>query len=46
VFGAAVADNLRYAAADIRGEVIPGCGHYVAEERPAQVAELILDFLT
>ncbi len=46
VFGAAVADNLRHAAADIRSEVITGCGHYVTEERPAQVAELILDFLT
>jgi pimeloyl-ACP methyl ester carboxylesterase/quinol monooxygenase YgiN len=45
VFGAAVAGNLRHAAADIRSEVITGCGHYVTEERPAQVAELILDFL-
>lgn len=46
VFGAAVAANLRHAAADVRSEVLAGCGHYVTEERPAQVAELILDFLT
>lgn len=46
VFGAAVAGNLRHAAANIRSEVITGCGHYVAEERPAEVARLILDFLT
>jgi pimeloyl-ACP methyl ester carboxylesterase/quinol monooxygenase YgiN len=45
VFGAAVADNLRSAATNLRNVVIPNCGHYVAEERPADVAELIIDFL-
>jgi len=46
VFGSAVADNLRSAAANLRSMVIPDCGHYVAEERPADIANLIADFLT
>ena len=45
VFGAAVAGNLRNAADNIRSEVFTGCGHFVTEERPAEVADLMLDFL-
>jgi pimeloyl-ACP methyl ester carboxylesterase/quinol monooxygenase YgiN len=44
VFGAAVGDNLRDAAADLRTEVLDGCGHYVGEERPRELAELLLQF--
>ena len=44
VFGAAVADNLQTAAADLRGTVFTDCGHYLTEERPSDVAALLLDF--
>ena len=43
-FGAAVAENLRHGASDVRQEVLAGCGHYVAEERPAELASLLLSF--
>jgi len=44
VFGAAVADNLRHGASNVRQEVIADCGHYVSEERPAELAGLLLSF--
>jgi pimeloyl-ACP methyl ester carboxylesterase/quinol monooxygenase YgiN len=44
VFGRAVADNLRHAASDVRETVIDGCGHYVSEERPEDLANLLLAF--
>jgi len=44
VFGAAVADNLRHAAPHVESAVIDGCGHYVSEERPDELAELLLRF--
>jgi pimeloyl-ACP methyl ester carboxylesterase len=43
-FGAAIAENLRHGASDVRQEVIAGCGHYVSEERPAELADLLLSF--
>jgi pimeloyl-ACP methyl ester carboxylesterase len=44
VFGAAVAENLRHGASDVRQEVLADCGHYVSEERPAELASLLLGF--
>jgi pimeloyl-ACP methyl ester carboxylesterase len=44
VFGAAVAENLRHGASDVRQEVLADCGHYVSEERPAELASLLLSF--
>lgn len=43
-FGAAVAENLRHGASDVRQEVLAECGHYVSEERPAELASLLLSF--
>jgi pimeloyl-ACP methyl ester carboxylesterase len=43
-FGAAVADNLRHGASDVRQEVLAVCGHYVTEERPEELASLLLTF--
>jgi pimeloyl-ACP methyl ester carboxylesterase len=43
-FGAAVAKNLRHGASDVRQEVLADCGHYVSEERPAELASLLLSF--
>ena len=42
--GAAVAENLRHGASDVRQEVLADCGHYVSEERPAELASLLLGF--
>ena len=44
IFGAAVAENLRHGASDVRQEVLAGCGHYVSEERPGELADLLLSF--
>ncbi|MGH3402797.1 MAG: alpha/beta fold hydrolase [Streptosporangiaceae bacterium] len=44
VFGAAVAENLRHGASDVRQEVLEDCGHYVSEERPDELASLLLSF--
>jgi pimeloyl-ACP methyl ester carboxylesterase/quinol monooxygenase YgiN len=44
VFGAAVAENLRHGASNVRQEVLADCGHYLSEERPAELAGLLLSF--
>jgi pimeloyl-ACP methyl ester carboxylesterase len=44
VMGAAVADNLRHAAPHLESVVLDGCGHYVSEERPHELAEHLLRF--
>ncbi len=44
VFGAAVGENLRTAASDLETVVIDGCGHFVSEERPHELARLLLTF--
>lgn len=44
VFGAAVADNLRHVTPHVELAVIDGCGHYVSEERPDELAGLLLGF--
>ena len=44
VFGAAVAENLRHGASDVRQELLADCGHYVSEERPEELASLLLSF--
>lgn len=44
VTGAAVAENLRHGASDVRQEVLADCGHYVSEERPEELASLLLGF--
>jgi pimeloyl-ACP methyl ester carboxylesterase len=40
-----VADNLRTAADDLRGEVVDNCGHYLSEERPREIAASLLELL-
>lgn len=44
VYGTAVEEYMRAAALDVRGTVIKNCGHFVAEERPAELVEQILAF--
>ncbi|MCX5065345.1 alpha/beta hydrolase [Micromonospora lupini] len=43
--GAAAAATMRLVADDVTEVIIDDCGHYVAEERPAQFAEILEDFL-
>jgi pimeloyl-ACP methyl ester carboxylesterase len=46
LFGVAPADEVwRLYADDVRGEPIPECGHFLAEERPAELVELLRPFL-
>jgi pimeloyl-ACP methyl ester carboxylesterase len=43
--GAIVLDTMRLVAADVRGGVFAGCGHYMPEEAPRAVAEQIIRFV-
>ena len=36
--------SLRRVATDVRGAVIPECGHFVPEEQPAELNRLLLEF--
>jgi pimeloyl-ACP methyl ester carboxylesterase len=43
--GADVEASMRRVAADVRGFVIPECGHFVPEEAPEELSRLLLEFL-
>ena len=43
--GAMLLDTMRLVAADVRGSVFAGCGHYMPEEAPRAVAEQIIKFM-
>ena len=43
--GASVLDTMRLVAADVRGGVFAGCGHYMPEEASRAVAEQIIRFM-
>jgi pimeloyl-ACP methyl ester carboxylesterase len=43
--GAMLLDTMRLVAADVRGGVFAGCGHYMPEEAPRAVAEQIIRFV-
>lgn len=38
-------DQLKDYATNVRGEVLPGCGHWLPEECPAALNSLVVDFL-
>ena len=44
-FGSAMADDLRFVAMDVKGEVIPGSGHWLMEEQPEATMDAIVRFL-
>ena len=44
-YGAASAQTIRRVANDVQAVLIERCGHYPAEERPAELASAIRDFL-
>ncbi|MFG2054093.1 alpha/beta fold hydrolase [Micromonospora sp. NPDC048930] len=43
--GPQVADQVRQYADTVTGEVVEDCGHWLFEERPSQLADLLLPFL-
>ena len=43
--GTAVADSMRYGAVNVQGLVIPGTGHWVAEEAPQELLTALTTFL-
>ena len=43
--GEAVANTMKLAADDVQTVVIPGCGHYIAEEAPEKVLAALTTFL-
>ena len=42
--GTSVEASLKRVATNVRGVVIPECGHFVPEEKPAEVSRLLLEF--
>jgi pimeloyl-ACP methyl ester carboxylesterase len=44
-FGSGMAVELKFAAANVTGGIVPASGHWVMEENPAAVTTLVKDFL-
>jgi pimeloyl-ACP methyl ester carboxylesterase len=44
-YGANLATEIGFAAADVRAAVIEDCGHWIMEEQPEQAMTIILSFL-
>jgi len=45
-FGTAMADDMRFVAANVTGGVVPDSGHWIMEENPQATVKLVVDFLT
>ena len=44
-FGPGMAVELKFAAANVTGRIVPASGHWIMEENPAATTRLVLDFL-
>jgi len=44
-FGTGMADELRFAAENVKGAVVPHSGHWVMEENPTDTMALVMEFL-
>ncbi len=44
-YGAHLATEIGFAAADVRAAVIDNAGHWIMEEQPEQAVSIILSFL-
>ena len=44
-FGMGMADDLRFVAVDVKGEVVPNSGHWVMEDNPQAVITLVTEYL-
>lgn len=46
VGGADVLGAWRPFAPEVSGQALPGCGHFLPEEQPRALSELLLEYLT
>lgn len=44
--GPHVEESINQVANDVRGVLLPGAGHWLTDERPDELAALLLDFFT
>ena len=44
-FGTCLIEQTRLMASDVRGQVVPGAGHWLMEEAPNTVIPAIIDFV-
>jgi pimeloyl-ACP methyl ester carboxylesterase len=44
-FGKGMADELRFAASNVTGGIVPNSGHWIMEENPQATIKLVTDFL-
>ena len=44
-FGTGMADELRFAASNVTGGIVPNSGHWIMEENPQATIKLVTDFL-
>ena len=44
-FGSGMADELRFVGTDVTGAVVPASGHWIMEENPKALVQLIVDFV-
>ncbi len=44
-FGDGMATELRFVGDDVRGAIVPDCGHWIMEENPRATVTLVSDFL-
>jgi pimeloyl-ACP methyl ester carboxylesterase len=44
-FGKGMADELRFAASNVTGGIVPSSGHWIMEENPQATIKLVTDFL-
>lgn len=44
-FGLTMAEVMKYAASDVRGDVVPDSGHWIMEENPEATVRLVRSFL-
>jgi pimeloyl-ACP methyl ester carboxylesterase len=44
-FGTRMADELRFAATDVTGGIVPASGHWIMEENPQATTALVSGFI-
>ena len=44
-FGKGMADEMRFAAKNVTGGIVPNSGHWIMEENPQATIKLVTDFL-
>ena len=43
--GSTLADEMRFAASNVMGGIVPNSGHWIMEENPQATIKLVTDFL-